>query len=1092
MVVYECNFCQRVMKSQRGLTAHFRQSAYCQEVQKQQESGRNLEQDSKPKAKGKVENDDQTQWLLKQQPVVNANDSWRASKIRKLLGPFTMNRLLMSAGGDPKRLGEALLQLQMSKIDPKQQNQVYHTLNKLLASGDMEVKRREMNNEEEGGNEQGVFWDEEQDDDDEPSDSEQLGNDNSESAPEEEEFGEELGVGDQREREKQRRECFERFKAYVAYSARNRIELTDMEKSSVRLMHKLIKKRSPLDTYRDVMEWFFQETGEIAHNESVGKCPLFVSRQSLMQKLRERYQMSSQYAVPCTISLPHSKSKVVVWKKNAQNNVLSLLTDPRWNSEDWLFFDDDPFAPPPENLSYVSDLNTGEAYLETYKRLITKERQILVALPLYIDGAVTGQFDKLQVTALKMTIGLLNRHARDREHAWRNLGFVTNYIKEDTQGRKMFVESGHVSALERYCKESEEEEEDEEDFSESDGVDKAADYHAILEVLLRSLKDLISDGMVVDINYKGKIYKDCELVFFVPFVKCDGDEGDKLALSYRSRGAHVQQLCRYCMCPTAETDNPHAKYPYKTEPMIKKLFEENNVEKLRKMSQICARNCFHGLRFGLHNNRGIHGACPWELLHAVLLGIFKYVRDCFFEQVGQTSGTAQELNSLAQEVGNLLTRQSDRNKPRTKFAKGILKGKLMAKEFTGVLLVLAAMLQCEKGKDLLSGARRKGFRAEGQIPDWVLLVETLLQWEAYLNLPKMDRKHVQRLKNKHRYLLYLLKRVGNRQEGMGFKVVKFHAVLHLAQDILMYGVPMNVDTGSNESHHKTTKIAAKLTQKDIRTFEKQTSDRLDDFHVLNLAMEEIQGNRLWDYLKPYTDNNQFDEVETETETAINTVGGMKLTTYVDPETHQLHCRILTKMNNPETVTVDCQFLQFVHQIEQDIGHVAGQIHVFAEHKRDSIVFRAHPQFMGKGLWRDWVMIKWQSGDFPAQIWGFLDLTNLPEGDSFPLSDGTKVTKGLWAIVESCFYKKKDPNEPSSDLFHHLVLETLQNNQDGSVRRRKFYVVDVESFKNPIVVIPNVGTKKDYIMMEPRDNWPNQFIRWLMNPHADDQAEMDAP
>ena len=37
---------------------------------------------------------------------------------------------------------------------------------------------------------------------------------------------------------------------------------------------------------------------------------------------------------------------------------------------------------------------------------------------------------------------------------------------------------------------------------------------------------------------------------------------------------------------------------------------------------------------------------------------------------------------------------------------------------------------------------------------------------------------------------------------------------------------MNVDTGSNETHHKTTKIAAKLTQKDITTFEKQTSDRL--------------------------------------------------------------------------------------------------------------------------------------------------------------------------------------------------------------------------------------------------------------------------
>ena len=56
--------------------------------------------------------------------------------------------------------------------------------------------------------------------------------------------------------------------------------------------------------------------------------------------------------------------------------MLSLLTDPRWVSEDWLYFDDDPFAGPPENLSYVGDLNTGEAYLETYRKLIRKERQI--------------------------------------------------------------------------------------------------------------------------------------------------------------------------------------------------------------------------------------------------------------------------------------------------------------------------------------------------------------------------------------------------------------------------------------------------------------------------------------------------------------------------------------------------------------------------------------------------------------------------------------------------------------------------------------------------------------------------------------------
>jgi hypothetical protein len=77
MPVFECKYCERVVKTERGLAAHLRQSAYCKEAQKQEEQGRNLEQDSKPNPKAKGANDDQTYWGLKQQPVVNANESWR-------------------------------------------------------------------------------------------------------------------------------------------------------------------------------------------------------------------------------------------------------------------------------------------------------------------------------------------------------------------------------------------------------------------------------------------------------------------------------------------------------------------------------------------------------------------------------------------------------------------------------------------------------------------------------------------------------------------------------------------------------------------------------------------------------------------------------------------------------------------------------------------------------------------------------------------------------------------------------------------------------------------------------------------------------
>ena len=57
--------------------------------------------------------------------------------------------------------------------------------------------------------------------------------------------------------------------------------------------------------------------------------------------------------------------------------------------------------------------------------------------------------------------------------------------------------------------------------------------------------------------------------------------------------------------------------------------------------------------------------------------------------------------------------------------------------------------------------------------------------------------------------MYFIKKICKRTEGMGLKITKFHCIMHLADDILNFGVPMECDTGSNESAHKTEKKAAK-------------------------------------------------------------------------------------------------------------------------------------------------------------------------------------------------------------------------------------------------------------------------------------------
>jgi len=63
-------------------------------------------------------------------------------------------------------------------------------------------------------------------------------------------------------------------------------------------------------------------------------------------------------------------------------------------------------------------------------------------------------------------------------------------------------------------------------------------------------------------------FNDVEFVFFVPFIRCDTDEADKLCGAYTNRTAKVKQLCWYCCCTTNESDNIRDKFKKKTPKMI--------------------------------------------------------------------------------------------------------------------------------------------------------------------------------------------------------------------------------------------------------------------------------------------------------------------------------------------------------------------------------------------------------------------------------------------------------------------------------------------------------------------------------------------
>ena len=166
--------------------------------------------------------------------------------------------------------------------------------------------------------------------------------------------------------------------------------------------------------------------------------------------------------------------------------------------------------------------------------------------------------------------------------------------------------------------------------AENTAISKAQDFHTMLEVVLKSYIKLQDTGFYWDLPYKNKLYKDIEFVMFTPFMKVDGEEADKLCGKYLSRTRNVAQLCRYCECPTDKSDDQRANYRAKTKCRINGLITQKNVYALQQMSQHQIKNSMYALRFGSHNKQGIHGACPMEMLHALLLGLFKYTRDCFF------------------------------------------------------------------------------------------------------------------------------------------------------------------------------------------------------------------------------------------------------------------------------------------------------------------------------------------------------------------------------------------------------------------------------------------------------------------------------
>ena len=888
---------------------------------------------------------------------------------------------------------------------------------------------------------------------------------------------------------------------------------TRSELAGIKLLDVLRKKKAPMNAYASIFDWHLREEGVLSDLQTLKDAGRdhFIGRNTLINRLAGRYNMHHKKPVEKVVRLPVSKEVVRIPVFDAEDCVVNLLTNPKLEDDDFDFFNEDPLAPPPPDLDYIGNVNTGSAFRETYKRMITGPNQQLIGIIFYIDGATTGHFVDLPITAVKFSLSIFTREARLKEHTWAILGYLPQVKIAEGRGKKIFQESKHLEAEEVDLLDGEGEEIDV-DGDQSDDSDtdftmvKAQDFHFMLSIILDSFVKVINDrGMLWEFVYKNHLYPKVHLKFAIMMVRCDTDEADVLCGKYKTRTGNVKQLCRQCHCPTKDSDNHRANYRPKTQKEIQKLVSKDKIDQLQEISQHYIKNAWYKCRFNLANDRGIHGACPSEMLHAMQLGIFKYVRDIFFAYIGKDAQVAHEINALARIYGKLLSHQSERSLPNTNFSKGIKEGRLMAKDYRGILLIMAAVLMSTSGRDLLSTKRK--FKMDTRKDDWLLLVELLLEWESFLCSRKMKKSHVARLDKKHRYIMYIMKKVAKRSEGMGLNIMKFHAIVHMMEDILTNGVPLEFDTAANESHHKASKYAALLTQRNEAKFLMQVAVRLWEFDVLNYALNEIStGIRPSDYFlvddsdsslsvmsieasDSSPNSSQSDESSSssdQSETIIKTDDAMIQVGY-DSEDDEITFNMVSRGQHRDKTSINTELLHFLFRLQEEVFDYLRDnfLPIYTRHQRGDVIFHAHPNYRGQGPWKDWAIIDWGPGygQLPCHIHAFVKLQGLPEGRDSIEFGGIKLKDGVFAVVEEA--RVEESELARSDLMVPC-LKTVEGIEDNQVTGRVFFLADTEAFVKPCAMIPDIGGPCNrYFLVKSRDEWVKEFTHWLLRPHHED-------
>ena len=597
----------------------------------------------------------------------------------------------------------------------------------------------------------------------------------------------------------------------------------------IQLLHILKSANAPLYLYDSIIKWAKNSASNHEINFMLDKIP---NRKQVLIDLAKMYNIAGLNPVVKCIQLTGSGQQVNIVCHSFKQCLYSLFSDKNLMHEsNLLITKDDPYSKNKFNqkMYVIDDIDTGTVYKQAYNAYIKPDTlEVLLPIIFFIDKTHIDTHGRWCLEQIRFTLGIFNRSTRNLAKAWRTIGYIP-----DKQNIKT------VNAIQGYI-----------------------DYHQMIKVILEEFNDCQDQKIAWNVCLDDKEYP-MHFITRILFIIGDSEGHDKLASRYLCRN-NVARLCRYCDCPFDQTSNPYFKSKYNIHKEIFAQINKSDNPSIQELSMYQTNNAFEYLKF-CDQKRGLFGSLCADILHCLQLGLFKYFLDKIFDQNKESKASqkkrtgeildvsditytqfkvfspvySKKFDKLVKKYGKMLSRQSDRDLPRTNVNTDIQSNaKKNGHEMSGILINLLIIFSSEEGTNELDTAM-----AEEQSTNIIHLIELLLMLEDFCLSDNHTKAEVYKFQDFLPMLLDKFKTVVDRKIGNKLNVLKFHLPVHFADDILRFGVMKNFDSSIGESHHKIdAKKPGKNTQKRKDKFELQTAIRQLENLTISICYDTIEKN----------------------------------------------------------------------------------------------------------------------------------------------------------------------------------------------------------------------------------------------------------